>query len=147
MYSIKRCNTDYDKDFMAVLKDIDIVAIDMHDKIYDVIDDIEQSNVHISIMTTSIDIISYVCRYTSLNVIIPEGHVDQNLRVIIPQQDHHRFEQYPIHVYLSSAPILKQGGQTYLDVERCSALQEFYYARAQSIYALSSVDIANRRGR
>ena len=82
------------------LKDYKIIAFDYSYYSFYILKEIDQQHPHISIMSFSTDLISWACRETNLDIIIPCGRIDSHSRLVTGQDALNYFLKYEIDLYI-----------------------------------------------
>lgn len=124
----------------------DVIAFDNHPVNYQILDELYDANLKISVITFSTDIIKYVARYTDFNIIMPNGKVDNALHIITGSEVIQTFARYRIRYYFATAPYMIDKA-LYQTLPEIAKIQLALYHSSEALFIVNRPSILNQQNR
>lgn len=131
---------EYLEHITRTIKHEDIIAFDNHPFAYKILDELSNYDIKISVISYSTDIIKYVSRYTTFNIIVPNGVVDSAFHIIVGSDVVQTFSKYRIRYYFITVPYIFDNN-LYQTIPAIADIQRTLNTNANDIFLLNRPDI------
>lgn len=137
---------EYLEHITRTIKHEDIIAFDNHPFAYKILDELSNYDIKISVISYSTDIIKYVSRYTTFNIIVPNGVVDSAFHIIVGSDVVQTFSKYRIRYYFITVPYIFDNN-LYQTIPAIADIQRTLNTNANDIFLLNRPDILDNHSK
>lgn len=120
-----------------------VIALDNHPVSYYILDFLNSKNVNVSIVTYSTDIMKYLCKNTTFNIIFTTGQINSALHTITGKEVADKIKQLQIDYYFCEARYMDHESFLFQIHEDIAHIQTSLINQANVSYLINYPDICN----